>query len=162
MLRVKMCCSSLTISSASLRSVLSIVLPPNVTHFFSALSKALSVRFSRRELLVLLAFPAVSKPCMHFRCAILCHLLVLEYCCLCFAPDVYKPSSCLACQELGVQCCTGCTAASAVFCRPTQRCLPCWVVFPLLWVTSQLWLLTWVPFRSASQPPRRGQSHQYR
>lgn len=47
-------------------------------------------------------------------------------------------------------------------CRLTQRCLPFWVVSPLLWVTSLLWQLTWVPYRSVSPPPRRVQSHLYR
>lgn len=39
------------------------------------------------------------------------------------------------------------------------RCLPCWVVSPLLWGTSPLWPLTWVPCRRESPPPRRVQSH---
>ena len=37
----------------------------------------------------------------------LCHLLVLGYSCLCFAPVVHTPGNCLACQEVGLQCCTG-------------------------------------------------------
>lgn len=39
------------------------------------------------------------------------------------------------------------------------RCLPCWVVSPLLWVISQLWPLTWVPCRRELQQQRRAQSH---
>lgn len=40
-----------------------------------------------------------------------------------------------------------------------RRCLPCWVVSPLLWVISQLWPLTWVPCRRELRQPRRVQSH---
>lgn len=48
MLRVRMCCSSLTTSSASHRSVLNLVLlPKNVTRFSSSLSKALFTQFCK-------------------------------------------------------------------------------------------------------------------
>merc|ERR1712211_5262 len=42
--------------------------------------------------------------------------------------------------------------------RPVLRCLPCWVVSPPLWVTSQPWPLTWVACRRGSPPPRRAPS----
>merc|ERR1719508_103211 len=52
---------------------------------------------------------------------------------------------------------TGLTVAAESH-RLVLRCLPCWVVFHLLSVTSQLWPLTWVACRSVSPPPRRDPS----
>lgn len=44
---------------------------------------------------------------------------------------------------------------SVINCRLTLRCLHCSVVFHLLWVTSQLWLLILEAFKSVLQPPRK-------
>ena len=44
--------------------------------------------------------------------------------------------------------------------RPTLKCLLCSDVSHLLWVTSQLWHLILVLFKSESQPPRKVPSHQ--
>ena len=104
MLRVKMCCSSLTISSASHRSALNLFLAPKmlpITRLLSA--KHCWNSFARPEILLLLAF---SCPCMRLSCAVLCHWIVPGFCCLHFAHVVPALGSCLACQGLGLQCCT--------------------------------------------------------
>merc|ERR1712096_556450 len=54
-------------------------------------------------------------------------------------------------------CCSSLTTSSDSH-RLVLRCLPCWVVFHLLSVTSQPWPLTWVACRSVSPPPRRDPS----
>lgn len=63
--------------------------------------------------------------------------------------DQYLPHQCLP-------------LADKFYILSSFRCLPCWVVSPLLWVISQLWLLTWVPCKKELPPQRKAQSHLYR
>merc|ERR1712151_266810 len=47
------------------------------------------------------------------------------------------------------------TTAQQLLTRQGPRCLHCWVEFPVLSATSQLWQQIWLPCRSESQPLRR-------
>ena len=44
----------------------------------------------------------------------------------------------------------------------SARCLPCWVVFHQLLVTSRPWRQTWAPCRRGSLPQRKAPSLQFR
>merc|ERR1712122_164359 len=61
-------------------------------------------------------------------------------------------------RDQGVRMCFSSLTTSSDSPRLVLKCLLCWVVSHLLWVTSQPWPLTWVACRRGSPPPRRDPS----